>query len=292
MIEKLIRRLYICAVLVVALMYIVLSVWTLWNEQNFLEQEANEQVENVTSTYYMPRKMGFENWHEMFGYLITVDESGNEIVTHYSDLDEQKQQLIMNYVLKEEEPGEGMRCVEAPPQFFVYLDANGHVQYSYIEIGVKTELTLKKMEEVAKEAYADESEFGWCGNMRYRLQKMDNYSIMTFSDCTYLLEKSAGDNREDILYYVIKFATTTALLTVLFLVFSGPIKRSYTKQRQFITNASHDLKTPLTLIRTNLDILRSDYGESVLIEEMQQEVDGMTVKINELVKKSKLDEVS
>ena len=39
-----------------------------------------------------------------------------------------------------------------------------------------------------------------------------------------------------------------------------PAAESYEKQKQFITNANHELKTPLTLIRTNLDILESEQG--------------------------------
>ena len=34
-----------------------------------------------------------------------------------------------------------------------------------------------------------------------------------------------------------------------------PVAESYQRQKQFVTDANHELKTPLTLIRANLDIL-------------------------------------
>ena len=42
----------------------------------------------------------------------------------------------------------------------------------------------------------------------------------------------------------------------------GPVAESYQRQRQFVTDASHELKTPLTLLQANLDILESEAGEN------------------------------
>ena len=39
-------------------------------------------------------------------------------------------------------------------------------------------------------------------------------------------------------------------------------EESYRKQRQFITDANHELKTPLTLILTNIDIAESELGQN------------------------------
>lgn len=41
-----------------------------------------------------------------------------------------------------------------------------------------------------------------------------------------------------------------------------PIADGYEKQKQFITNVGHDLKTPLTIIDADTDIPEMDYGEN------------------------------
>jgi len=42
-----------------------------------------------------------------------------------------------------------------------------------------------------------------------------------------------------------------------------PIKESFEKQKQFIADASHELKTPLSVINTNLDIILSNEDETI-----------------------------
>ena len=58
------------------------------------------------------------------------------------------------------------------------------------------------------------------------------------------------------------------LLSVLFLMiyFSGrivkPFSDNYEKQKRFITDAGHELKTPLTVISANSELARMTYGNS------------------------------
>ncbi|MCI6552828.1 MAG: hypothetical protein MR430_04755, partial [Lachnospiraceae bacterium] len=50
------------------------------------------------------------------------------------------------------------------------------------------------------------------------------------------------------------------------LFFSGKITRpvieSYEKQKRFITDAGHEIKTPLAIIRADTEVLEMDLGES------------------------------
>ena len=42
-----------------------------------------------------------------------------------------------------------------------------------------------------------------------------------------------------------------------------PVERAWDQQRRFVSDASHELKTPLTVILANLDILRRHEGDSI-----------------------------
>lgn len=46
-----------------------------------------------------------------------------------------------------------------------------------------------------------------------------------------------------------------------------PVQQAFEKQKQFIADASHDLKTPLTVIQTNLDVIEANQSESVAQQE-------------------------
>ena len=65
---------------------------------------------------------------------------------------------------------------------------------------------------------------------------------------------------------------------------------SYKKQKMFITNASHELKTPLTIISTDLDIIELDYGKSEWSESIRDQISRLTTMTNQLVTLSKLEE--
>ena len=69
-----------------------------------------------------------------------------------------------------------------------------------------------------------------------------------------------------------------------------PVAESYEKQKQFITDANHELKTPLTLIRTNLDIMESESGANEWLSDIREETEIMTELVNRLVTLARMDE--
>lgn len=70
-----------------------------------------------------------------------------------------------------------------------------------------------------------------------------------------------------------------------------PIKETFDKQTEFISDASHELKTPLAVIRANVDVIEKESGKTKWITYVQNEVDSMSNLINELLLLSKIDSV-
>ena len=69
-----------------------------------------------------------------------------------------------------------------------------------------------------------------------------------------------------------------------------PTVRAEAQQKQFITDATHELKTPLTVINTSLSVLEMEVGQQKWIEKAKGQTAKMGMLINELVTLSKLDE--
>lgn len=68
-----------------------------------------------------------------------------------------------------------------------------------------------------------------------------------------------------------------------------PIKETFDKQTEFISDASHELKIPLAVIRANVDVIEKEFGKSKWITYVQNEVDSMSKLINEMLLLSKID---
>jgi Tfp pilus assembly protein PilN len=89
-------------------------------------------------------------------------------------------------------------------------------------------------------------------------------------------------------------ALCVLLVYLLILFFSKkaiqPSIESLEKQKQFITDASHELKTPLTVISTSQTVLEMEVGRQKWIDKTLAQVEKMRALVDELVTLSRMDE--
>lgn len=69
-----------------------------------------------------------------------------------------------------------------------------------------------------------------------------------------------------------------------------PVAESYEKQKRFITDASHEIKTPLTIIDANTEVLEMEYGESEWTASIRNQISRLTRLTEKLVLLSRMDE--
>ena len=69
-----------------------------------------------------------------------------------------------------------------------------------------------------------------------------------------------------------------------------PMVKNIERQKQFITDAGHELKTPLTVISANMDVLSMDMGTNEWVQGTQKQVANMRKLVNELIYLSRMDE--
>ncbi len=91
-------------------------------------------------------------------------------------------------------------------------------------------------------------------------------------------------------------ADAACILLVLLLVILlsrraiDPMVRSAREKKQFITDASHELKTPITVITTSLKVLEMDVGKQKWIDKALAQAEKLTGLVNSLVTLSRMDE--
>ena len=123
-------------------------------------------------------------------------------------------------------------------------------------------VTESRAEELAREAAEEGRDKGWVSDYRYRRIAGEGETLYVFADGS--LNRSVS-NRLLFTAFLVLLGSAVLILT-LTVLFSKrvlrPVADSYEKQKQFITDANHELKTPLTLILSNLDIVESELGKS------------------------------
>lgn len=144
--------------------------------------------------------------------------------------------------------------------------------------------------QIAYLAVEDNNEFGFVEDFRYlKIVSEENIRIV-FLD--YSFERQSEQN----FIYVSIIAYFAAVLLVMILVrillkpVMKSIKESYAKQKQFITDASHELKTPLTIISTDMQLIEMESGPSDWIQSVNNQVERMNRLTNELVTLSRMNE--
>lgn len=85
-----------------------------------------------------------------------------------------------------------------------------------------------------------------------------------------------------------------AVVFVMIYFFSGkilkPVLESYEKQKRFITDASHEIKTPLTIIDANTEVIEMMEGENEWTSSTRKQVARLTSLTEKLVFLSRMDE--
>ncbi len=172
--------------------------------------------------------------------------------------------------------------------FTVFFDKNGKVQKTFMESIYS--IPEGKGIEYAEKAMAEKSNRGWIFNYRYKVFSTEmGYGVVLVDGSM----NRAAMMQSTAIAGIVLFSCAVLVLALIILLSKKavkPIAESYEKQKQFITDAGHELKTPLTLILTNLDIAESELGKNEWLSDIRSEGHRMTELVNQLVALSRMDE--
>lgn len=124
----------------------------------------------------------------------------------------------------------------------------------------------------------------------YQKKNTKEGQLTVFLDETLLMTES----REIINVGIILGMISMVLYTIILALFSnraiGPIIQAEKRQQEFITNAGHELKTPLTVISANTEMQEMTSGENDWTKSNKQQVARLTTLINNLISLARMQE--
>lgn len=144
----------------------------------------------------------------------------------------------------------------------------------------------------AKQAAKNQKEKGFCGVYRYRTVTDNDETLVIFLDCRRELNNFKNLTITSVSVSGMGLLAVFILVVIFSKIVFRPVAESDEKQKQFITDASHEIKTPLTIIDANMEVLEMEHCENQWIKSTRHQVRRLTALTNQLVTLARLDEGS
>ena len=174
--------------------------------------------------------------------------------------------------------------------FSVLIDDSNQIQDA--DISRIITVTSEEIINYVTKATKSSSNRGFIDEFRYKKISEDDLTRIVFVDC---------GRKIDSFYNFMLISSLTAfvgcvLICGLFILVSkkvvSPIVENQNKQKTFITNAGHEIKTPLTIISANTDLLEMEIGNNESINDIRKQTVRLKDLTNKLVYLAKLNENS
>lgn len=184
------------------------------------------------------------------------------------------------------------------------LNPEGKVAYMYVRInnkGASSPFITTNMSDtytaddiyyIADALIKSEVSKGIYHSMLYEVTDDGLYTVVVMTDI-------AADL--NIMQSLFKISVITIVCSLVFVsVFSyylsrwavRPVKNALESQRRFISDASHELKTPLSVISANADVLESEIGVNKWLENIRSQSETMSALVYDLLDLAKMDETA
>jgi len=158
-----------------------------------------------------------------------------------------------------------------------------------IDSGKQGVYTESDLVDTANEILEKGRTSGRHGSLLYMTEKRDGYTLVAFMDITVSM---SGMNT------LINYTLAAGLIALVVLFIASkriadriitPLEQNDLRQKQFVSDAGHELKTPLSVISTNAELLQRQSGDSEWLSNIRYETDRMSTLVRQLLNLSRAE---
>ena len=158
------------------------------------------------------------------------------------------------------------------------------------ELATLSRATGMDAEAKLAELLAGGKDYGTFGNYRYYVASREAPYKVVFLRCTQEFSAMRSLLNTSIFVGFVCALAVFGLVTLLSGLVVRPFAENVERQKRFISDVTHELKTPLGVIMADIDMQVMDHGTSEWLENARTQTDHMAVLIDRLVTRSLLDE--
>ncbi len=169
--------------------------------------------------------------------------------------------------------------------FAILVDKNGNFQ------GIRNteDYTKDEAEQIMQGIIRTGETQGMYGWLQYYMTPKDYGTLILVTDKT----AEQGLLNQLFLITVIIGCIVLLVLFVFLCILSrwitNPVRTAFIRQKQFVSDAGHELKTPLTILSANADILKDEIGENKWLGYMQEQTCRMNQLVGDLLRLARMD---
>ncbi len=170
--------------------------------------------------------------------------------------------------------------------FSVIEHKDGRVELNRSNMGMLTDAEIATVFESINKI----SDGGFTGDYKYRCVDKVYGRLYLFVDCSREFDTYYAFCISTVILAAIGWVVVYVLVRIFAKVALHPVVESYEKQKSFITDASHEIKTPIAIIRANTEILEMEGGESEWTTGIINQTDRLRRLTERLVYLSRMEE--
>ena len=127
------------------------------------------------------------------------------------------------------------------------------------------------------------------GKIYYRISLVRGGQLLVAADMTYYFDKAVTNTLRVLLFLVIFYVILAFVVWGFSFKVFQPIKESMYKQRKFISDASHELKTPIAVISANADVLGAHESNRYL-DSIKSQTKRLNLLVTDMLTLARMDE--
>ena len=148
------------------------------------------------------------------------------------------------------------------------------------------------LEQMAKNIIEEGKSTGTLDNLTFLKTDKNGYILVTFMDNTVVNESARSLFRYTLIFGGVALVVFFFLSRFLAKKIVAPLEESYQKQRQFISDAGHELKTPVSVVSANAELLARQIGDNQWLQNIQYENERMGMLVGQLLDLARTENVT